>query len=78
MPRRPRVFVNGLVYHVYNRVRRGEAPYNLDDEAERFWALLDKVWRGAAKRRETGAFADRQEDLDRRLAAALESTDTDS
>ena len=26
MARRPRVFVEGLIYHVYNRVGRGEAP----------------------------------------------------
>jgi putative transposase len=43
MPRRGRVFVEGLIYHVYNRVGRGEAPFKLDDEAERFWALLHEV-----------------------------------
>ena len=39
MPRRPRVFVEGLVYHVYNRAGRGEAPFKLEDEAGRFWLL---------------------------------------
>ncbi len=43
MPRRPRVFVEGLTYHVYNRVGRGEAPFKLEDEAERFWNLLREV-----------------------------------
>jgi REP element-mobilizing transposase RayT len=43
MPRRPRVFLDGLTYHVYNRVARGEAPFKLDDEAERFWHLLHEV-----------------------------------
>jgi hypothetical protein len=27
MPRRPRVFIEGLTYHVYNRVGRGEASH---------------------------------------------------
>ena len=39
MPRRPRAFVEGLTYHVYNRVGRGEAPCTLADEAERFVGL---------------------------------------
>lgn len=43
MPRRPRVFVEGLIHHVYNRVARGEAPFKLDDEAQRFWNLLHEV-----------------------------------
>ena len=43
MPRRPRVFVEGLVYHVYNRAGRGEAPFKLEDEALRFWSLLHEV-----------------------------------
>ncbi len=43
MARRPRVFVEGLIYHVYNRVGRGEAPFKLGDEAERFSSLLREV-----------------------------------
>jgi REP element-mobilizing transposase RayT len=45
MPRRPRVFVEGFVYHVYNRVGRGEAPFKLDDEAQALWSLLHEVKR---------------------------------
>jgi len=45
MPRRPRVFVEGLISHVYNRVGRGEAPFKLADEADRFVGLLDDVKR---------------------------------
>ena len=45
MPRRPRVFIEGLTYHVYNRVGRAEAPFKLGDEAERFWGLLHEVKR---------------------------------
>ena len=37
MPRRPRVFVEGLVHHVHTRPGRGEAPFQLEDEAGRFW-----------------------------------------
>ena len=36
MRRRPRVSVEVLVYHVYNRAGRGEAPFELEDEAGRF------------------------------------------
>ena len=43
MPRRPRVFVEGLIYHVDNRAGRGEAPFKLEDEAGRFWRLLHEV-----------------------------------
>lgn len=43
MPRRARVLVEGLIYHVYNRMGRGEAPFNLGDEAERFWNLQHDV-----------------------------------
>ncbi len=45
MPRRPRLFVEGLIYHVYNRVGRGEAPFKLDDEADRFASLIGDVKR---------------------------------
>ena len=43
MARRPRVFVEGLIYHVYNRVGRGEAPFKLEDEAQVFYSLLHEV-----------------------------------
>jgi REP element-mobilizing transposase RayT len=43
MARRARVFVEGLSYHVYNRVGRGEAPFKLEGEAERFCSLLHEV-----------------------------------
>ena len=36
MPRRPRVFVEGLVYDAYNRAGRGQAPFKLEDEVGRF------------------------------------------
>ncbi len=29
-----------MVSHVYTRVGRGEAPFELEDEAQRFWDLL--------------------------------------
>jgi putative transposase len=45
MPRRARVFVEGLIYHVYNRVGRGEAPFKLSEEAVTFWSLLREVKR---------------------------------
>jgi putative transposase len=40
MPRRPRVFAAGTIYHVYNHVARGERPFAADREAERFVAVL--------------------------------------
>ncbi len=45
MPRRPRLFIEGLTYHVFNRVGRGEAPFKLGGEAERFVGLLQDVKR---------------------------------
>lgn len=33
MPRSPRVFLEGGIYHVYNRVTRGERVFSEDDEA---------------------------------------------
>jgi putative transposase len=45
MPRRARVFVEGLIYHVYNRVGRGEAPFKLGDEAQAFYSLIHEVAR---------------------------------
>ena len=40
MPRPPRVFVEGGIYHVYNRVTRGERVFAEDQEAAR---LLDAM-----------------------------------
>ena len=40
MPRRQRVFVEGAIYHVYNRCARGAEPFTDDGEAERFIDLL--------------------------------------
>jgi REP element-mobilizing transposase RayT len=45
MPRRARVFVEGVIYHVYNRVGRGEAPFRLDDEADAFFSLMQDIKR---------------------------------
>jgi REP element-mobilizing transposase RayT len=39
------VFVEGLIYHVYNRVGRGEAPFRLDDEADALFSLMQDVKR---------------------------------
>ncbi len=43
MPRRPRVFVEGGIYHVYNRFARGAEIFSEGDEAEKFLELLKKV-----------------------------------
>jgi REP element-mobilizing transposase RayT len=43
MPRRPRVFAEGLTYHVYNHVARGERPFAVDREVERFIAVLRRA-----------------------------------
>jgi REP element-mobilizing transposase RayT len=43
MPRRPRIDVEGAVYHVYNRLARGEAVFAEKGEAPRFVELLRKV-----------------------------------
>ena len=40
MGRRPRVLVAGGIYHVYNRVSRGEHVFRNEDEADRLEALL--------------------------------------
>ncbi len=45
MPRRPRVFVEGGIYHVYNRFARGAEILVENDEAERFLGLLRAVKR---------------------------------
>ncbi|MCP4901113.1 MAG: hypothetical protein GY906_29435 [bacterium] len=41
--RAPRIFIEGGVYHVYNRVARGMRVFGDDDEAERFVGLLREV-----------------------------------
>jgi len=43
MPRRPRVFVNGGLYHVYCRTSRGERVFVDRAEAERFVAIAREV-----------------------------------
>jgi REP element-mobilizing transposase RayT len=40
MPRRPRVFLEGGIYHVYNRFARGAEIFREGDEAQRFLELL--------------------------------------
>jgi REP element-mobilizing transposase RayT len=40
MPRKPRVFVEGAIYHVYNRFARGAEILGQGDEAERFLELV--------------------------------------
>lgn len=37
MPRRATGFVQGLIFHLNNRVGRDEAPFKLEEEGERFW-----------------------------------------
>ncbi|HSN53780.1 MAG TPA: transposase [Candidatus Sulfomarinibacteraceae bacterium] len=43
MPRRPRLFVPGAIYHVYCRVARGEFVFDEHDEAVEFIEVLRKV-----------------------------------
>ena len=43
MPRKPRVLIEGAVYHVYNRVASGEPVLADPDEAARFLHLLRQV-----------------------------------
>jgi len=43
VPRRPRVFVEGGIYHVYNRFARGVEIFSEEDEGNRFVELLKKV-----------------------------------
>ena len=43
MPRKPRIVVEGGLYHVYNRFARGAAIFDEGDEAERFLDLLRMV-----------------------------------
>ncbi len=43
MPRRPRLFLPGAIYHVYCRVARGEYVFDDDFEAIEFIEVLRKV-----------------------------------
>ena len=43
MPRPDRVFFDGAVYHVYNRLARGERVFEDGDSAEHFVELLREV-----------------------------------
>ena len=43
MSRPRRIFVEGAVYHVYNRITRGEAVFAEEDEAARFVSQLREV-----------------------------------
>jgi len=43
MPRRPREFVEGAVYHVYNRCARGAEPFAKRKPAERFVETLERA-----------------------------------
>jgi REP element-mobilizing transposase RayT len=43
MPRKPRIVVEGGLYHVHNRFARGAAIFDEGDEGERFLELLHTV-----------------------------------
>ena len=43
VPRRPRVFVEGAIFHVYNRLARGADIFSAGDEAERFLGLMQRA-----------------------------------
>ena len=43
MPRRPRVFVEGGIYHVYNRFARGAELFADPEEAIEFLEILRKA-----------------------------------
>ena len=43
MPRRSRVFVEGGIYHVYNRFARGAEMFSEPEEAVEFIAILRKA-----------------------------------
>mgnify|MGYP001554346627 CR=1 FL=1 len=45
MPRRPRVFIEGGIFHVYNRFARGAEIFSQEDEARHFLGLLREVKR---------------------------------
>ena len=75
MPRRPRVVVEGGVYHVYNRVASGEAVLGEAEEARRFVELIREVkrrdgWTRLRLRLRRGRLCARQVALRPRLARA--------
>ena len=43
MPRKPSVFIDGGIYHVYCRASRGEAVFADEAEAAAFVGALQKV-----------------------------------
>ncbi len=43
MPRKPRVFIEGGVYHVYCRASRGEAVFADDTEASEFTGIVQRI-----------------------------------
>ncbi|MCP4903243.1 MAG: hypothetical protein GY906_40290 [bacterium] len=43
MPRKPRLFVPGAIYHVYCRTARGELVFVDDTEAEEFIEVVKEV-----------------------------------
>ena len=43
MPRRPRVFVEGGIYHVYNRFARGAELFPEPEEAIEFLEILRRA-----------------------------------
>jgi hypothetical protein len=43
MPRRPRVFVEGGTYHVYNRFARGADLFSESEEAIEFMEMLHRA-----------------------------------
>lgn len=45
MPRRPRVFVDGAIYHVYCRFAHGARVFASPEEAERFLTIVSEVKR---------------------------------
>ncbi|OYV72790.1 MAG: hypothetical protein B7Z74_04985 [Deltaproteobacteria bacterium 21-66-5] len=45
MPRRPRVFVDGAIYHVYCRFAHGARVFAAPEEAQRFLAIVREVKR---------------------------------
>ena len=61
MPRRPRVFVEGGIYHVYNRFARGADLFSEPEEAIEFMEIL----RRARDRDDLRVYAERQGTLDR-------------
>jgi len=43
MPRAPRLFIEGGIYHVYNRITRGEPVFAEDGEAQRFVEFMREI-----------------------------------